>query len=365
VRTIKPYVTNKGVTTYPVRFITDTGRQSRYTFDNREHAEQFVALLPIIGPTAALAQLGTPDEERAPTLDRVAAEHIDKWVDGTAGTKLKYHRDWARTWGPLLGGYPANTVTREAVQAAMRELIPRYAYKSLKNHRGLLSGVCGLAVTQKYLPRNPVYKIKLPRGDEAAVKEMVILEPADFEQLSAVFHNHYRPLARFLYGTGCRWGEAVVLTVADVNLSKPEVYFRRGLEWSPDNVRPIGNTKSRKGKRRVVVNDELAVTLAELIRDKAPWERVFNAPRGGMVQHRTFTSDIWYPALMRAGMTDPRPRIHDLRHSHITNLLSRGVLPEVVQERVGHESILTTMGYRHVMPHERDAAAHAASLAFG
>jgi integrase len=52
---------------------------------------------------------------------------------------------------------------------------------------------------------------------------------------------------------------------------------------------------------------------------------------------------------MRQGLR--RMRFHDLRHSAATILLVAGVHPKVVQERMGHSSILITMDiYSHVLP---------------
>jgi integrase len=45
----------------------------------------------------------------------------------------------------------------------------------------------------------------------------------------------------------------------------------------------------------------------------------------------------------------PRIRFHDLRHSHATQLLASGVHPKIVQERLGHSSIMVTMDlYSHL-----------------
>ena len=42
---------------------------------------------------------------------------------------------------------------------------------------------------------------------------------------------------------------------------------------------------------------------------------------------------------------------HDLRHTHATVMLLQGVHPKVVQERLGHSKMGTTMDlYSHVMP---------------
>jgi len=51
-------------------------------------------------------------------------------------------------------------------------------------------------------------------------------------------------------------------------------------------------------------------------------------------------------------------RLHDLRHAHATILLQQGIHPKIVQERLGHSSISTTLDiYSHVLPGLQEAAA--------
>jgi len=51
-------------------------------------------------------------------------------------------------------------------------------------------------------------------------------------------------------------------------------------------------------------------------------------------------------------------RIHDLRHTHATLLLTAGVHPKVVSERLGHASVAITLDiYSHVLPGLQEAAA--------
>ena len=63
----------------------------------------------------------------------------------------------------------------------------------------------------------------------------------------------------------------------------------------------------------------------------------------------------------------PTIRFHDLRHTHATLMLTAGVHPKVVQERLGHASIQITLDtYSHVMPGmQEDAATKVAALVFG
>lgn len=60
--------------------------------------------------------------------------------------------------------------------------------------------------------------------------------------------------------------------------------------------------------------------------------------------------------LERAGL--PHIRFQDLRHSHASHLLTAGVHPKVVQERLGHSSIAVTIDtYSHVVPGLQEMAA--------
>jgi integrase len=69
---------------------------------------------------------------------------------------------------------------------------------------------------------------------------------------------------------------------------------------------------------------------------------------------------IWYPACKSAGLT-VRPRFHDLRHGHASWLLAGGADLQVVKERLGHASIMTTQRYLHTLPDADETALDAFS----
>lgn len=47
-------------------------------------------------------------------------------------------------------------------------------------------------------------------------------------------------------------------------------------------------------------------------------------------------------------------RVHDLRHSHIALLIEKGMQPLVIAQRVGHDSVNTTMNiYGHLYPNKQ------------
>lgn len=92
---------------------------------------------------------------------------------------------------------------------------------------------------------------------------------------------------------------------------------------------------------------------------------MFTARRGGPITSGPFHHHIWQPACDAAGLS-PRPRVHDLRHSHASALIAAGVPLPVVQRRMGHESIQTTVDvYGHLAPDAYAGAAEAMSVAMG
>lgn len=357
-RAIEPTASGR----FKVRF-RHGGRQTSETFDTRREAERFARWLGALGAQGALDQLY--EGERAadvPRLNEVAEDHIKHLTKANDGTKLTYRRMWERTWGKHLGHLPVNQVTRDDLARVINIMAATHSQKTIRNHHGLISAVLGRAVEEGWVTKNPAKKMDLPDGSTAHdAAEMRVLTPEEFHRIEERMPEHYRPFVRFLVGSGCRWGEAVALTVADVQL--PNVRIRRALKWSPDNHRVVGKPKTRKGNRTVMLGEELGRDLRAACEGKAGTDLVWTAPRGGAILHRTFWSRVWLPAVADL---EPRPRIHDLRHTHASWLLSQGIPIYVVQARLGHESIKTTVDtYGHLMPDAQMMAASAAAIGLG
>ena len=115
----------------------------------------------------------------------------------------------------------------------------------------------------------------------------------------------------------------------------------------------IGQTKT--GKSRAVsmpplVVDELAAHLAAF--PPGPDGLVFTAAEGGTVRRTNLRRRVWAPTLQRAGLADPQPRIHDLRHTCASLAIAYGGAaghPKQISAMLGHSSISITMDrYGHL-----------------
>ena len=77
---------------------------------------------------------------------------------------------------------------------------------------------------------------------------------------------------------------------------------------------------------------------------------------GGPIRRTNFRRRIWKPAV-KALVGEPCT-FHDLRHSHAAILIAQGEHPKVIQERLGHASIKTTLDtYGHLFDGLDEAAA--------
>ncbi|WP_054010789.1 tyrosine-type recombinase/integrase [Arthrobacter sp. ERGS1:01] len=78
--------------------------------------------------------------------------------------------------------------------------------------------------------------------------------------------------------------------------------------------------------------------------------------------HSTFWQKTWVPAIAAANDAGlaKTPRIHDLRHTHVSWPIHEGVPLFTISRRLGHTSTSTTeQVYGHLMPQALQEAADA------
>ena len=87
----------------------------------------------------------------------------------------------------------------------------------------------------------------------------------------------------------------------------------------------------------------------------SPSDLIFSHPDGRPLRPNSVSRAM---SIMAKSIGLENVRLHDLRHAHATILLQQGVHPKIVQERLGHSSVSTTLDiYSHVLPGLQEAAA--------
>lgn len=339
------------------------------TFDTFDEAMKFCRLIDRVGGAAARQLRDMSDESaiEAPTVATAIEQHIEAVAShATPGTLHRYQQIARDRINPTLGDMPADMLTRRTVEkwvTALRRETTRdgkpLSAKTIKNAQALLSAALQRQVDDGAITRNVAKGIPLPK--DTIGREKVFLTPQQVEALISAMPDRYRPLTRFLYLTGARFGEATALTVADLDLDSYPATARISKAWKeakqPGQPVYLGTPKTRRSVRTVSLPDNILPTLRVLTDGKPPSELVFTSSRGGRISSATFHSEAWQKAVKMTGM-DPAPRVHDLRHSHASALIAAGIPLPVIQRRLGHESIQTTVDvYGHLAP---DAAVQVA-----
>lgn len=332
------------------------------TFATEPEAERFVRDCEDRGVGWALAEYRR--EGDGITVDEWAAQHFDSLTEASGATVRRYRSVYKHTWSPLLGALPIAKVTRSHVATALNTVTG--TDKTRKNKWAVLTHIFKTAIYEGHINRSPCVGIKLGRSSDHEREEHRYLTHEEFATLYASTPEHWQPLVLTAAGTGARWGELAALNVGDVDLDGAFIRVTKAEKQDPDKPGSfiVGPTKTRKSRRTVTIPSEVVDVLRPLVVGRGRTERLFLPPEGGPLRHRTFYHDIWI-AKCAPAVPEPKPRFHDLRHSHVAWLIASGVSLPVIQARLGHEKITTTIDtYGHLLPDLQTAAAQAASLAF-
>lgn len=327
------------------------GRESSISFNDHAEALKFDDLVAKVGPAKALeiTKIVTRHEQ-AVTVGQWLAHHNDHLTGVEAGTLARY-KSYAEHDMGFLADIPLAALTADDVAAWMNGLRNRNgdppSGKTVANKHGYLAGALNAAVQRGHLPSNPCDRVRLPRWDR---EEMVFLERGEYQILREAVAEYWRPLVDFLVTSGCRWSEATALRPGDVDVAGQTVRVSRAWKTGGGGY-TLGVPKTKRSVRTINVPagvlDQLDLSGEWLFTNSGQGRR----NPGGVVRIHSFQPNVWQPALVRAkaaGLTK-RPRVHDLRHTCASWLILGGRPLPAVQQHLGHESIVTTVGtYGHL-----------------
>ena len=211
-----------------------------------------------------------------------------------------------------------------------------------------LSTIFNYAVEKYGLAVNPAAKAGQIESDE--VKEMHIWTPEEFNAFIDTFEpsDPLRILFFTLYYTGARIGEALALTIKDVNLDKNVIFINKTLHYY-DGQQVARAPKTKSSVRSIPIDSELAEDLRGYINrlyEPKKNDRLFYyspAYVGRVLKHHAELAGV------------PVIRTHDLRHSHASLLINMGASPVAVAQRLGHASAKMTLDvYSHIFASVQD-----------
>ena len=365
----------------------ERGKQRTTSFDSPDTATRWRKLLDQVGPERAREIIGAT-ENHTPllTLTQWCESYIDGLTGVEDGTRRRYHSYLRMNITPSIGALPLTSITDTTIARWVHSLHGASG-KTIKNKHGFLSGALAAAVKAGHITVNPCEGMRLPRTER---EDMCFLTPSDYAVLLGYVPIYWQPLVTVLISTGMRWSEVTALQVRDVDTDRCTVRIARAWKYTSGQGHRLGPPKSRRSERTLSLAEETMDLLRPLLH-RPGTEFLFSNTRGNPVRHATFHDNVWAPAVRlangeKAGKSkriarrcdalgheilpatdvklNKRPRIHDLRHSHASWLINAGIALPVIQQRLGHESITTTVNtYGHLDASSMVAATAAVSRA--
>jgi len=144
------------------------------------------------------------------------------------------------------------------------------------------------------------------------------------------YYKHYADFVEFMFGTGCRTGEAVGLRWGHLSTDCSSVW--------------IGESVSRGVRKSTKTNQARTITLTpnlqKLILNRRhenldPDGLVFPTPKGHPIDDHNFRNRAWKTVLSKLDIVYRKP--YNTRHTLISHALDLGMNPVMVAQLTGHD----------------------------
>ncbi|MEK4907510.1 site-specific integrase [Niallia sp. FSL M8-0099] len=179
-------------------------------------------------------------------------------------------------------------------------------------------------------------------------------------ETNRILSRHYIGMAITVM-TGMRMGEVLGLRWKDISFDKKTITINQTLVLTSgeSTYQLVQRTKTSSSKATIAIPSKLIDMLNDHKRvienDKILCGKMYtNNDLVVCTKYGTPLNPVNFRKLFSnliKKLELPKIRFHDLRHTHATYLISEGVSPKLVQERLRHSDIKTTLGtYSHVLP---------------
>lgn len=197
------------------------------------------------------------------------------------------------------------------------------------------------------LNKNVVTAVKKPSNKSKDIQVWDEVEMNRFlkETQDSRFHVVYL----LALTTGMRKGEILGLQWKHIDFQNATISVQQTIVYANKKLY-LKEPKSARSRRLITIPDNVVQYLKRYKLRQPPNE--LDMIVAGLTHPLVYPSileKVFYADLERVDV--PKIRFHDMRHTHATILLKLGENPKIVQERLGHTNIATTLNtYSHVLP---------------
>lgn len=268
-------------------------------------------------------------------------------------TTLRHKAFYLKTYiTPFFADFPISEITPLHIRQWQNDILKRgYKPTFQRTIHVQLSAVLNYGVKYYGLKNNPA-TLAGSIGTSKQTDKIQFYTLDQFKTFLPYVTEKYRLAFKILFFTGLRIGELLALTIQDFDADAGTLNISKTLDVKTLAAQP---PKTPKSNRHVTLPPFLIQEIQDYIStkfyDPQPGERLFF-----WLLYITLTHENWRAAAA-AGL--PKIRIHDFRHSHASLLINLDFPPLVVSERLGHESVTTTLQiYSHLYPNKTASVAN-------
>jgi len=388
----RQWTTGKGVPkeAWVVDYVDRAGKRRLKTFARKKEADAFSATARVEvreGTHVADRESATVGQAGALWLARATAEGLERATVESYRQQLTYHIE------PFIGSSRLSQVSAPTLRALEDQL--REEGRSPSMIRRVVRTVGSIladAQERGLVVRNAARELRARRKGKDRKSErrqkgklkigVDIPTPAEIRAIVGEARGRWRPLLLMAIFTGLRVSELRGLRWADVDLEERVIHVRQ----RADRYNQIGPPKSEAGERTIPLPRIVADALSEWRKEcpKSEAGLVFPTGAGKIEGLGNIINRGLKPTQVAAGVVVPvtlpdgspkldaegKPMVrakytgmHALRHFFASWCINRRadggleLTPKIVQERLGHASIVMTMDtYGHLFPRGDDLA---------
>lgn len=248
---------------------------------------------------------------------------------------------------PYFSEYELSSITPVIIRKWQVTLLTKdYSQTYLKTLHTQLSAILNYACKYYQLSINPIHLCESIGSSRTATIQFWTYQ--EFYQFQEVIQDiKDKTIFHTLFWTGMRIGELQALTLEDLDLEGNIILIQKNYaRLHRKDI--ITEPKTPKSKRSIAIPDFLNDILQVYLSDFSPedsFSRIFPVSK-----------DYLYHKMRRYSTLSgiKNIKLHSFRHSHASQLIELGFSPLLISERLGHESVQTTLRiYSHLYPNKQ------------